>query len=31
MVILVEHKDDAKQLYTKKIRMELGKIKNTKL
>lgn len=27
-VIIVEHKDDAKKLYTRKIRMELGKTKN---
>lgn len=27
MVIIVEHKDDAKQLYNRKIRMELGKTK----
>lgn len=27
-VIIVEHKDDAKKLYTRKIKMELGKIKN---
>jgi ABC-type branched-subunit amino acid transport system ATPase component len=27
MVILVEHKDDAKQLYNRKVKMELGKIK----
>ena len=27
-VIIVEHKDDAKQLYTRKIRIELGKTKN---
>jgi len=26
-VIIVEHKDDAKKLYTRKIKMELGKIK----
>ena len=26
-VIIVEHKDDARQLYTRKIKMELGKIK----
>ncbi len=26
-VIIVEHKDDAKQLFTRKIKMELGKIK----
>ena len=29
-VIIVEHKDDAKKLYTRKIIMELGKIKNIK-
>lgn len=28
MVIIVEHKDDAKQLYNRKIKMELGLIKN---
>ena len=27
-VIIVEHKDDAKQLFTRKIKMELGNIKN---
>lgn len=27
-VIIVEHKDDANQLFTRKIKMELGKIKN---
>jgi len=27
MVVIVEHKDDAKQLFTRKIKMELGKIK----
>mgnify|MGYP005842067845 CR=1 FL=1 len=27
-VIIVEHKDDAKRLFTRKIKMELGKIKN---
>lgn len=27
-VIIVEHRDDAKQLFTRKINMELGKIKN---
>ena len=27
-VIIVEHKDDAKQLFTRKVKMELGKIKN---
>ncbi len=27
-VIIVEHKDDAKQLYTRKVKMELGKIIN---
>lgn len=27
-VIIVEHKDDAKKLYKRKIKMELGKIKN---
>jgi ABC-type multidrug transport system ATPase subunit len=29
-VIIVEHKDDAKKLFTRKIMMELGKIKNIK-
>lgn len=29
-VIIVEHKDDAKKLYTRKIKMELGKTKNIK-
>ncbi len=28
MVIIVEHKDDAKQLYNRKIKMELGNIKS---
>mgnify|MGYP006289969433 CR=1 FL=1 len=27
MVIIVEHKDDAKQLFNRKIKMQLGKIK----
>nr|WP_321356680.1 ATP-binding cassette domain-containing protein [uncultured Draconibacterium sp.] len=27
-LIIVEHKDDAKQLFTRKVKMELGKIKN---
>jgi branched-chain amino acid transport system ATP-binding protein len=29
-VIVVEHKDDAKQLYTRRIKMELGKTRNIK-
>ena len=29
-VVIVEHKDDAKQLFTRKIKMELGIIKNIK-
>lgn len=30
-VIIVEHKDDARQLFTRKIKMELGKIKNKRI
>ncbi len=30
-VVIVEHKDDARQLFTRKIKMELGNIKNKQL
>ncbi len=30
-IIIVEHKDDARRLFTRKIKMELGNIKNKQL